>query len=95
MTRTDGNSGFGTLFSTAAALTAPVQDMPSRPFNGGVPVRPEGRPWIKRAVDTVLTWHERARERRQLMQLIDRMLSDIGISRAEASGEAEKPFWRA
>jgi uncharacterized protein YjiS (DUF1127 family) len=29
------------------------------------------------------------------MELSDHMLRDIGISRAEAFGEAEKPFWRA
>jgi uncharacterized protein YjiS (DUF1127 family) len=98
MTRTGGTSGFGTLFSTVAALTSPVQGMVNRPYYGGVPqltVRPRGRRWIRHAVETVLTWHERARERHQLMQLSDHMLRDIGISRAEAFGEAEKPFWRA
>jgi uncharacterized protein YjiS (DUF1127 family) len=57
-------------------------------------VRPHGTRWIRRAVDAVLTWHQRARERRQLMELSDHMLRDIGISRSEAIGESEKPFWR-
>jgi uncharacterized protein YjiS (DUF1127 family) len=98
MTRTDDDSSFGTLFSTAAALTSPVQSMLSGPHYGGVPqltVRPHRRGRIKGAVDAVLTWHERARERCQLMELSDHMLCDIGISRAQAYGEAEKPFWRA
>jgi uncharacterized protein YjiS (DUF1127 family) len=98
MTRTDDNSDFGTLFSTAAAFTSPVQTMLNGPHYGALPqltVRPHGRRWVKRAVDAVLTWHERARERRQLMELSDHMLRDIGISRAEAFGEAEKPFWHA
>ena len=98
MTRTDGDSGFGTLFSTFAALTSPVQGTVSRPFYAGVPqlaVRPRARRWMRRAVDAVLIWHERARERRQLMELSDHMLRDIGISRSDAIGEAEKPFWRA
>jgi uncharacterized protein YjiS (DUF1127 family) len=98
MTRTDDNSDFGTLFSTAVALTSPVQRMLSGPHYAGVPplaVRPCGRRSIRRAVDVVLSWQERARERRQLMELSDHMLRDIGISRAEAFGEAEKPFWRA
>jgi uncharacterized protein YjiS (DUF1127 family) len=98
MTRSGDNSDFGTLFSTVVALTSPAQNMLSRPYDAGVPqltVRPRGRRWIRHAVETVLTWHERARERHQLMQLSDHMLRDIGISRAEAFGEAEKPFWRA
>jgi uncharacterized protein YjiS (DUF1127 family) len=43
----------------------------------------------------VLVWHQRARQRRQLLEVSDHMLRDIGISRADAIGEAEKPFWRA
>jgi uncharacterized protein YjiS (DUF1127 family) len=64
----------------------------------GVPqltVRPRGRRWIRRAADVVLVWHQRARERRQLLELSDHMLRDIGISRSDAIGEAERPFWRA
>jgi uncharacterized protein YjiS (DUF1127 family) len=37
--------------------------------------------------------HERARARRALLQPSDHMLRDIGIARAEAPGEAGKPFW--
>ena len=98
MTRSGDNSDFGTLFSTVVALTSPVQSVLSRPYYDGVPqltVRLHGRRRIKRAVDAVLTWDERARERRHLMELSDHMLRDIGISRAEAFGEAEKPLWRA
>jgi uncharacterized protein YjiS (DUF1127 family) len=36
----------------------------------------------------------RARERRALADLDDRMLHDIGITRVEAIREAEKPFWK-
>ncbi len=50
--------------------------------------------WLTLVVAVLLTWHERARQRRQLRGLSDRMLSDIGITRAEAEAEAEKPFWR-
>jgi len=39
-------------------------------------------------------WHQRQQQRRALLQLNDRMLSDIGISRCEAEQEAAKPFWR-
>ena len=40
-------------------------------------------------------WLRRARSRRILAQMDDRMLHDIGISRDTALGEVEKPFWRA
>ena len=38
--------------------------------------------------DTLHIRHERAAERRQLLTLDDRMLRDIGISRADAVNEA-------
>jgi uncharacterized protein YjiS (DUF1127 family) len=40
-----------------------------------------------------LRWQERARERRQLAMLNDRMLRDIGVSRADVERESNKPFW--
>jgi uncharacterized protein YjiS (DUF1127 family) len=49
---------------------------------------------LARAIDRLWEWRGRARERRQLSELSDAMLKDIGISRAEASSEFEKPFWR-
>jgi uncharacterized protein YjiS (DUF1127 family) len=56
------------------------------------------RPWLAQRVggvfDLLLTWHERARQRRHLRSLDDHMLRDIGLSRADVEGEAEKPFWR-
>jgi uncharacterized protein YjiS (DUF1127 family) len=50
-----------------------------------------GFAWV---IEALLAWHDRARERRALMQLSDQMLRDIGISRARAQGEAARPFWR-
>jgi uncharacterized protein YjiS (DUF1127 family) len=47
------------------------------------------------AMTRLMVWHDRARERRALLGLNDLQLSDIGISRADAGGEGEKPFWRA
>jgi uncharacterized protein YjiS (DUF1127 family) len=43
----------------------------------------------------LMVWHDRARERRALLGLNDLQLHDIGISRADAGSEGEKPFWRA
>ncbi len=39
-------------------------------------------------------WHTRVRERRMLLKLDNSALKDIGISRADAVHEADKPFWR-
>ena len=50
--------------------------------------------WLRRAADLLLTWHERARQRRQLRTLNDHMLRDIGLTRADVLAESSKPFWR-
>jgi len=42
----------------------------------------------------ILIWHERGRQRRDLAQLSDHMLRDIGLSRGDVWAECEKPFWR-
>jgi uncharacterized protein YjiS (DUF1127 family) len=49
---------------------------------------------VGRAIDLLLTWQQRARDRRQLESLSDHMLRDIGLSRADVFAEASKPFWR-
>lgn len=46
-----------------------------------------------RAFTTLLEWEERARQRHRLSGLDDRMLKDIGLTRADVSHEVEKPFW--
>lgn len=47
-----------------------------------------------RAVEGALMWRERARSRRILLGLDDRMLRDIGIDRATARHEGSQPFWK-
>jgi uncharacterized protein YjiS (DUF1127 family) len=57
----------------------------------------QDRSWarrIRRAADLLLTWQQRARDRRQLQSLSDHMLRDIGLTRADVFAEASKPFWR-
>lgn len=49
--------------------------------------------WTRRAIELVLVWHEVARQRRALLELDERLLKDIGISRADAEREAIRPFW--
>ncbi len=50
---------------------------------------------IRRALTTVAVWRERATTRSQLMNMDERMLSDIGVDRMAVHLEAKKPFWRA
>ena len=45
-------------------------------------------------IDRVAAWQERARSRRLLATLDDRMLNDIGVDRATAEHESETAFWR-
>lgn len=45
-------------------------------------------------VECLLAWQDRARSRRQLGGLNNRLLRDIGIDRATAQIEADKAFWQ-
>ncbi|TCS64779.1 DUF1127 domain-containing protein [Varunaivibrio sulfuroxidans] len=45
-------------------------------------------------VKTVNTWVKRHQGREALLHLDDRMLADIGLTRADAYMEVRKPFWR-
>jgi uncharacterized protein YjiS (DUF1127 family) len=40
-------------------------------------------------------WRRRARGRRELAELGEQALHDIGLNRYDAYHEAKKPFWRA
>jgi uncharacterized protein YjiS (DUF1127 family) len=44
--------------------------------------------------EVLLAWQERLRQRRHLSGLDDRLLKDIGLSRADVQREVEKPFWQ-
>ena len=44
-------------------------------------------------IETVMTRAEVARSRRQLSELDERLLRDIGLDRATARFEAHKSFW--
>ena len=50
---------------------------------------------VVRVVETFDLWMARVQQRRDLLALNDRMLRDVGVNRAEASAEAEIPFWRS
>ncbi len=44
--------------------------------------------------DLLQVWQERAKQRRQLAALSDRMLRDIGVSASDVEGEIRKWFWQ-
>jgi uncharacterized protein YjiS (DUF1127 family) len=46
-----------------------------------------------RFLATMFKWCERARQRRQLYTLDERMLKDIGLTRVDVECEATKHFW--
>ena len=57
-----------------------------RPLNVGT--------FILRIGKRLREYHRIARQRRELLTLNDTMLKDIGLSRADAIREGDKPFWR-
>ncbi len=63
----------------------------------GMPTRPRAGAgsFLLRLFDGLLTWQERYETRRHLRRLDDRMLKDIGLSRADVEMESAKPFWMA
>ncbi len=46
-------------------------------------------------MSTIAVWRKRHQGRRELAELSDHTLADIGLTRAAAATEINKPFWRA
>jgi uncharacterized protein YjiS (DUF1127 family) len=72
-----------------------MADHRSEPFaRKALPLRLRPGPaWTRRAIELILDWQEVARQRRALLKLDERLLKDIGITRADAEREASRPFW--
>ena len=49
---------------------------------------------VTRIADIVETWSQRGRQRRQLANLEEHLLSDIGVSYEDIWLETNKPFWK-
>ena len=47
-----------------------------------------------RIAATLREWRQRIRDRARLAELDERMLKDIGLTRADAEFLINKPFWR-
>ena len=43
----------------------------------------------------LITWQQRARERRRLASLDDHLLRDMGLSRSQIDFESRKHFWES
>ena len=52
------------------------------------------RPALSRIFAALQEWRRRRRDRAELARFDERMLSDIGITRADLWREINKPFWR-
>ncbi len=50
---------------------------------------------VSTVLNTLLVWQERSSMRRHLANLDERNLNDIGMTYAQMSDEASKPFWQA
>ena len=65
--------------------------------HGFVQVRSQDKaqaaPLWRRAWRQLRRWWQLAEQRRQLASLSDAALKDIGLSRADAWQESERPFW--
>jgi uncharacterized protein YjiS (DUF1127 family) len=89
-------AGFGTLFSTLAALTSPRQEfVTSRPAGRAAPERRLRTAANARVEALVAAWRrgqERARLSRALARLDDHLLQDIGVSRVEIDAGFPPPF---
>ena len=89
-------SGFGTMFSTLAALTSPAQEfVTSRPSYPALPgLRLRGDLWrqARAALEAARQRGRLARDRRALQHRDDRLLRDIGLSRADVGEELQSPF---
>jgi len=51
-------------------------------------------PTVWQIASVLQCWCDRAAQRRRLAQLEDRMLKDIGVSKADAYRESSKMFWQ-
>ncbi len=52
------------------------------------------RHWSGITFSKLAQWQDRATQRRQLSELNDRQLADIGVTRIDAGRESAKPFWK-
>lgn len=69
-------------------MTSPI-------LTSATPATARGRPAFGKVLKALAAMRAARRQRHQLLQLDDRRLFDIGLSRDEARREATRPFWDA
>lgn len=50
--------------------------------------------WLVAALDQILVWIERSKQRAQFASIESHMLYDLGLSRADLDTECRKHFWQ-
>lgn len=50
---------------------------------------------VRYVQDSLSIWSQRSQQRRQLREMEEHLLRDIGKDFLEAKQESDKPFWRA
>jgi uncharacterized protein YjiS (DUF1127 family) len=79
------------MLEESSTMTSPIPGLRLRMASApSLPLRAVARV----ALERLFVWLTLARSRRDLAQLDDRALRDIGIDRATAIEESSKPFWR-
>ncbi|MDH4990640.1 DUF1127 domain-containing protein [Aquamicrobium lusatiense] len=67
----------------------------SSPRHSLLESRDNGMSWLAHMVVTIFRiWPDRWKQRRDLREMDDDRLHDLGIGRSEAKREGEKPFWQ-
>lgn len=94
MTTAHESGSFGTLSSTVTAFVSPVHQTVTRSDPLYDRVSHLGLR-LDHVAETLATWGERIRMRRDLSRLDDHLLNDVGLSRTQLQAEVSKPFWRA
>jgi uncharacterized protein YjiS (DUF1127 family) len=87
------------LMQCVGILAAPSAPVPYAPGHSQPIVMPhvgtQPASGFGKIADTLSSWRQRAQQRRQLRNLNEQRLLDIGVDPVGAAREWRKPFWRA
>jgi len=76
-----------------AAAPASARHQPAAPVPIGTAGVPRWRVIAGAIVESLRSWRRRRVARRELAQLDERILRDIGIDRSTVNHEMQQPFW--